>query len=380
MTTAFRRIPGPPRGIDPEGLERRLYVLPAGVVGGEAAAAAVIAGQGWPIADGLLAFTAVGLLSREAAGASLAVLPFTEAISWAEDEGLVTARHVSGLIHRIGGARKPWGGLELDRPRVMGIVNVTPDSFSDGGEAYEPEAAIVRGVAMAEAGAAVIDVGGESTRPGSETVSDEEEQRRVVPVVRALAERNITVSIDTRHARVMAAALEAGARMVNDVTALADPEALALVARTGAAVCLMHMQGEPKTMQAAPSYACAPLDVYDMLADRVAACVAAGIPRQNICVDPGIGFGKTMRHNAEVLGALALYHGLGCPLLLGVSRKSFVAQMSRGEPARERLPGTLAAELSGLDAGAHLLRVHDVAETLQAMRVWQAIRCGGDAA
>ncbi|MBI2236344.1 MAG: dihydropteroate synthase [Magnetospirillum sp.] len=375
--TAFRRIPGPPRGFEPEGLERRLYVLPAGIVAGEAAAAAVVAGQGWPLADGRLAFTAVGLLLREAGGVSLAVLPFTEAVSWAEDEGLVTSRHVSGLIHRIGGSRKPWGGLALDRPLVMGIVNVTPDSFSDGGEVFEAGAAIARGVTMVEAGAALVDVGGESTRPGSETVSDEEEARRVVPVVRGLAERGIVVSIDTRHARVMAAALEAGARLVNDVSALADPEALSLVARAGAAVCLMHMQGEPKTMQAAPSYACAPLDVYDMLADRVAACLAAGIPRENICVDPGIGFGKMVRHNAEVLGALALYHGLGCPLLLGVSRKSFVAQMSRGEPAGERLPGTLAAELAGLDAGVHILRAHDVPQTLQALRVWQAIRSGG---
>ncbi|MGE5506625.1 MAG: dihydropteroate synthase, partial [Actinomycetota bacterium] len=184
---------------------------------------------------------------------------------------------------------------------------------------------------------------------------------------------------DTRHAAVMAQAVEAGARIVNDVTALTgDPAALATVARLGVAVCLMHMNGDdPRTMQADPRYDCAPLDVYDQLAARVAACTSAGIEREHICIDPGIGFGKTAEHNAQILSALGLYLGVGLPVLLGVSRKSFVARLSKGEAAKDRLPGTLAAGLAGLDAGVHILRVHDVPETMQAMRVWQAIRAGG---
>jgi dihydropteroate synthase len=177
----------------------------------------------------------------------------------------------------------------------------------------------------------------------------------------------------------MDSAVAAGARIINDVTALAgDPDSLAVAARSGADLCLMHMQGDdPRTMQAAPHYDCAPLDVYDGLAERVSACEAAGIDRARICVDPGIGFGKTPEHNAQILGSLALLHGLGLPVLLGVSRKSFVARLSKGEAARDRLPGTLAANLAGLDAGMQILRVHDVAETVQAVAVWRAMRSGG---
>jgi dihydropteroate synthase len=380
VTSAFTHIPGPPRGFDLDGghLARQVYVIPQGIVSGAAAAAAIVGGQGWPIADGPRAFAAVGIALRQKVGAALAVLPFTEAIAWAEDEGLVVARHVSGLIHRIGSRRKPWAGLALDRPAVMGVVNVTPDSFSDGGEVFSTDEAVARGLAMAEAGAAIVDVGGESTRPGADPVSPDEEARRVVPVVRGLAERGVTVSIDTRHAAVMAEAVEAGARIVNDVTALADPAALATVARLGVAVCLMHMQGDdPRTMQADPRYDCAPLDVFDVLAARIEACVGAGIARESLCVDPGIGFGKTPAHNAQVLACLGMYHGLGLPVLLGVSRKSFVARLSKGEPAKQRLPGTLAAELAGLGAGVQIVRVHDVPETIQAIRVWEAIGQGG---
>ena len=289
------------------------------------------------------------------------------------------ARLVAETIHRMGLRRKAWGGLEMDAPRIMGIVNVTPDSFSDGGEVFDTQAAIARGLAMAEAGAAIIDVGGESTRPGAAPVSPEEEARRVLPVVRALAEKGLVVSIDTRHARIMGAAVEAGARIINDVTALlGDSGSMRVAAASGADLCLMHMQGDdPRSMQAAPHYDCAPLDVYDHLARRVRECVAAGITVERICLDPGIGFGKTPEHCAQVLGSLALLHGLGLPLLLGVSRKSFVARLSEGEAASARLPGTLAANLAGLDAGYQVLRVHDVPETVQAMAVWKAMRTGG---
>ncbi len=377
LSPTFTRSPALPRGFDVSG--GGLYLLPSGLLWGEQAAAAIISGNGWPLADGWAAFTALGVATRrKGGGADLAVASFAEVVDWAEGEDPQLARLVAETIHRMGAKRKPWGGLSLDVPRIIGIVNVTPDSFSDGGEAFGMEAAIARGFALAEAGAHIIDVGGESTRPGADPVSPEEEARRVLPVVRALAERGLCVSIDTRHASVMGAAVEAGARIINDVTALlGDPESLSVAAKSGADLCLMHMQGDdPRTMQAAPVYDCAPLDVFDQLAERVRGCAAAGILPERLCLDPGIGFGKTPEHCAHILGTLALLHGLGLPLLLGVSRKSFVARLSRGEGPRERLPGTMAANLAGLDAGIQVLRVHDVAETAQAVNIWKAMRTG----
>jgi len=263
-------------------------------------------------------------------------------------------------------------------PAGHGHRQLHPRQLSDGGVNLDPQVAVAHALEMVEAGADIVDVGGESTRPGAAAMPPEEEIARTVPVVRALAERGIAVSIDTRHAPVMAAAMDAGARIINDVTALeGDRESLDVAARTGAALCLMHMRGEPQTMQADPVYDCAPLDVYDYLAGRIAACEAAGIPRARIAGDPGIGFGKTAGHNAQLLATLALYHGLGCPVLLGASRKSFVAHLSKGEPPRQRLPGTLAAHLAGLDAGVQIVRVHDVPETAQAVAVWRAMRAAG---
>jgi len=256
----------------------------------------------------------------------------------------------------------------------MGVVNVTPDSFSDGGETLEAAAAIARGRALAAAGADIIDVGGESTRPGAAPVPVAEELRRVLPVVAALAADGIRVSIDTRRAAVMAAALAEGARIVNDVTALSgDPAALPCVAGRGAAVVLMHMQGEPATMQDDPRYVDPTTEVRAWLGARVAASVAAGIPRERIAVDPGIGFGKTVAHNLDLLARLAAFADLGCAVLVGVSRKSLIARVSRGEPADRRLAGSLAAALWAMVHGADLIRVHDVAETAQAIAVWRAI-------
>jgi dihydropteroate synthase len=224
------------------------------------------------------------------------------------------------------------------------------------------------------AGADILDIGGESTRPGAATVSIDEELDRVVPVIEVLAKEGALISIDTRRAAVMRAALAVGARIVNDVTALAgDPESLSVVAGSGAAVVLMHMQGEPRTMQADPAYRDAPLDIYDFFAARIAACAAGGIDPARIALDPGIGFGKRDPHNLAILADLALYHGLGCALLLGVSRKSFIGRLSRGEDASHRLAGSLAAALAGLDRGVQIIRVHDVAETAQAVAIWRAI-------
>lgn len=380
VVSAFRRAAGLPRGLDWSSapLDGRLYLLPSGLVAGEQAASAIVSGHGWPVAEGGLAFTAATVILRDGGTAWAALAPYAELVEWAEAEGEEVARHIGRLVRRIGARRVPWGGLALDRPLVMGIVNTTPDSFSDGGRNFAAETAIASALAMVEAGADIVDVGGESTRPGAEAVMRDEELARVLPVVRALANRGVVVSIDTRHASVMEAAINAGARIINDVTALeGDPDSLAVAARTGADLCLMHMQGKPQTMQENPVYDCAPLDVYDYLAGRIQACEAVGIPASRIATDPGIGFGKTPSHNAQLLAALALYHGLGCPILLGASRKRFIAALSKGEGAMERLPGTLAAHLAGLNAGAQIIRVHDVPETAQAVKVWRAMKAAG---
>ncbi len=369
--------PGLPRGFagPDEDLSHRLYVVPTGIVSGAAAGAAVAGGAGWPIAGSGLVFTSCAVLLRDGAHVVESLAAFDEVLDWAAAEGEGVAAHVSRLIHRIGGRRAPIAGLKLDRPLVMGIVNVTPDSFSDGGDTFSAATAIARGKAMLEAGAAIIDVGGESTRPGAAAVSPAEEARRVLPVVTELARRGAVVSIDTRHSTTMAAAIAAGAAIINDVTALTgDPAAQYVAAQSGATVILMHMRGEPRSMQTNPVYDFAPLDVYDVLAERVATCIAAGIAPDRICIDPGIGFGKTVDHNLSILARLGLYHGLGCPVLLGVSRKSFIARVSGEADARQRLPGSLAAAQMGLDQGVQILRVHDVAETHQAVAVWRAIR------
>lgn len=272
--------------------------------------------------------------------------------------------------------RAPWAGLAPHpdgRPWVMGIVNITPDSFSGDG-IVDPGAAVAQGEAMLAAGADLLDIGGESTRPGAAPVPAEEEIRRILPVVRPLAPQAV-VSVDTRNARTMEAALGAGARIVNDVSALRhDPGAAATVARAGAPVVLMHMRGlDPRSMQDDPRYGDVTLEVARFLSGRVAAAEAAGIPRERIAVDPGIGFGKTLAHNLALLDRLPLLAGLGLPLLVGVSRKGFIGRLSGvAEGGAARRPGSLAAALFAAARGAAILRVHDVAETVQALRVWAA--------
>jgi dihydropteroate synthase len=282
---------------------------------------------------------------------------------------------MSGCSRPDRGCNVPtFAGVSLDRPRIMGVVNVTPDSFSDGGEAFTSEAAIERGLAMARAGADFVDVGGESTRPGAEPVAVADELDRVVPVAAALAAAGVRVSVDTRRAEVMAAALDAGALIVNDITALnGDARALPLVVARQACVVLMHMQGEPRTMQIAPRYDDAAVDVRRWLAVRLEACLVAGIPRERVALDPGIGFGKTLAHNLRILAHLGSYRELGCAILVGVSRKSFIARLGKGEPPHDRLAGSLAAALAAVAQGAHIVRVHDVEATLQALNVWCAI-------
>lgn len=267
-----------------------------------------------------------------------------------------------------------WAGLTLDRPRIMGILNVTPDSFSDGGTHADPAAAVAAGLAMAADGADIIDIGGESTRPGAPAVPPDVEIARVVPVVRGLAGAGLCVSVDTRNAGTMRAALDAGATIVNDVSGLAhDPRAAALVAAAGCPVVLMHMRGTPDTMVSLSAYADVVTDVRREIAGRVAAARAAGIADQQIVIDPGIGFAKNATQSVALLRGLGLLAGLGYPLLVGVSRKSFIGALSSQPDPRQRLGGSLAAALFALSRGAAILRVHDVPQTAQAMRMWQAL-------
>jgi len=269
-----------------------------------------------------------------------------------------------------------FAGLPLARPLVMGVVNVTPDSFSDGGDFADRDAAIAHALRLRDEGADIVDIGGESTRPGAAALDPDEEIRRVVPVVAAAVGAGAAVSIDTRHAPVMRAALAAGAIVVNDVTALADAGAIAAVRDAGASAVLMHMRGDPATMQREPRYDDVVAEVAAYLAARVAACVVAGIPRERLAIDPGIGFGKTVAHNVALLAGLPQLVRGGLPVLIGVSRKSFIARLSAGEPPKERLPGSLAGALWAVQHGAAIVRVHDVAATRQALAVWQAIAAG----
>ena len=324
----------------------RLYLRPTGF------------GDGVKLAGGLVRFEQVELIRREGAVITRERVTLDQA-----------AKIAPLLLARLTAPRAAIASISFDRPSVMGILNVTPDSFSDGGAHADPA---VAADAMLAAGAAIVDVGGESTRPGAIPVALDEELARVMPVLDAL--RGASLSIDTRKAAVMAAALDAGVALINDVSALTfDAAALALVAARRCPVVLMHAQGTPQTMQATPHYDDVLLDVYDWLEARIDVCVAAGIDHARVIVDPGIGFGKTLAHNLALLRGVGLFHGLGCPILLGVSRKAMIGTLAGGVVVGERLPGSLALALHGLGQGVQLLRVHDVAATVQAVRMWEAL-------
>lgn len=290
---------------------------------------------------------------------------------WAEQAGQDVLTYVEKTLRSLKAPCLKVAGLSVRAgPLIMGIVNVTPDSFSDGGDHFATQGAIDHAKSLFAQGADILDIGGESTRPGAKAVSLEEELSRVIPVIQGLAGLGATLSIDTRHAEVMRCAINAGAHIINDVTALEGVGALKTAAELGVPVILMHMQGQPQTMQESPVYEDCVLDVFDYLKDRIFACTEVGIELENICVDPGIGFGKSLDHNMEILSKLGLYHGLGVPVLLGASRKSFIAKICPNAEAKDRLPGSLAAALQGACSGVQVLRVHDVAETKQALDVW----------
>jgi dihydropteroate synthase len=265
--------------------------------------------------------------------------------------------------------------IRLDQPQVMGIINATPDSFSDGGQFADAVAAAEAGARMASDGAAIIDVGGESTRPGARTIWEGDEIERVIPVIRQLAAGGAAVSADTRKADVMTAAVAAGARMINDVSALTyDARSAEVAASLNVPVVLMHHQGDPQTMQDDPRYDDVLVEIYLWLEERIAAAEESGIARDKILVDPGFGFGKNVGHNLELMNGLAVFHSLGCPLVVGASRKRTIGALSGEAPADKRLGGSIAFALKAVEQGAQIVRVHDVFETVQALKVWRGLR------
>lgn len=269
--------------------------------------------------------------------------------------------------------------LDLSAPLVMGVLNVTPDSFSDGGRFTRVDAALRQAEAMVSAGACIVDVGGESTRPGAAPVTEQQEIDRVLPVVEAIAARlDVVISLDTSSPGVMREGAEAGAGLINDVRALQRPGAMVAAAQSGLPVCLMHMQGEPGSMQADPHYEDVVQDVSEYLAARVNACIEAGIPRDRLLIDPGFGFGKNDTHNLTLLSRLAAFAPMQLPILVGLSRKSMIGRLL-GREVNERVIGSVALALMAIERGAHIVRVHDVEETMDALRLWQAVQaCGGE--
>ncbi|HKR18771.1 MAG TPA: dihydropteroate synthase [Stellaceae bacterium] len=344
-----------------------LRVRPVATIAGDVAAAGVRNGTAHWLAGSTRAFGAVELLSRTANGIATTVTPVPALLHALKGEPDLHTT-IEAALHRLTAPRPNWAGFTLDRPLIMGILNVTPDSFSDGGRFADPARAIAHGRALVAAGADIVDVGGESTRPGAAPVTPDEEFTRVEPVIQALAAAGAVISADTRHASVMTRALKAGARIINDVAALSQPGAMDVAAKTHAPVVLMHMQGDPSTMQHAPRYGLASLDIVEFLEARIAACTNAGIARDAIVVDPGIGFGKTQAHNLEILARIGLLHDLGVGILIGASRKSFL-----GGTVDARLAGSLAIAIHAVQQGVQIVRVHDVAETRAAIATTEAL-------
>ncbi len=338
------------------------YVRPIGLVFGADARRLIAEGKAGALGGHeAIAFLRVEMIERGSSELRRETVPFRD---------LASSQAMTAVTLR----RPGFAGVSLDAVRTMGIVNVTPDSFSDGGRLESREAAIAHALKLADEGADLVDVGGESTRPGSDAVGLDDELERVIPVVEGLSGK-VRVSVDTRKSQVMRRATAAGAVAINDVSALLhDPDAAVAVKESDASIIIMHAQGEPKTMQLSPSYAHVTLDVYDFLNSRIDALVGAGIPKSKIMVDPGIGFGKTYQHNLQVLSEMTIFHGLGVGVLVGLSRKSIVGALTGVKAAADRVSGSVGGALQAAVNGAHVLRVHDVRPTLDALRMfWGAM-------
>ena len=325
------------------------------------------------LAGGLNWFAAVELIQVDENRRAATNLVPVEGIESRFDEDM--AAQWKALTSRRAPLQLGERTVRLDQPQVMGIINATPDSFSDGGQFADAAAAAEAGADMAAQGAAIVDIGGESTRPGARSVWEGDEIERVVPIIRQLALGGAAVSADTRKADVMTAAIEAGARMINDVSALTyDGRSVGIVAASSVPIVLLHHQGVPETMQENPHYDDVLIEVYRWLEERVGAAENAGISRDRILIDPGFGFGKNVGHNLELMNGLSLFHSLGCALVVGASRKRTIGALSGESPADKRLGGSIAFALKAAEQGAQILRVHDVFETIQAVKVWRGLR------
>lgn len=350
---------------------REIYVRPVGLYAAQQAEQGEMVWGALRLADGWLDFAAIEVIERNGAAIERRIAGLGDFLERDWGRRTIAAADMFEALRR---PRARVGGLALDRPRIMGIVNVTPDSFSDGGSHPSAQAAIDHAFRLEEEGADIIDIGGESTRPGSDPVPEKDELARVMPVIEGLAGKTrALISVDTRKAAVMAAAARAGADIINDVSALShDPRALEAAAAAGLPVVLMHALGDPKTMQDDPRYGDVVLDVFDYLEARVEAATRAGIAREKLIVDPGIGFGKTLEHNLALMAGLALFQGLGLPVLVGASRKRFVGALTGATEPKARVEGSIGAALAAAGQGVQILRVHDVRQTRQALAVWEA--------
>jgi dihydropteroate synthase len=338
-------------------------------------------GQFARLAGGLQFFAAWEMIAVEGGRrAGQALIPIDRVDDMVSDLSAAQAEAAQKVMAQVMAPRAPLTlgqrTVRLDQPQVMAILNMTPDSFSGGNALLDdPAAAAEVAVAMAAQGAAIIDIGGESTRPGAADVWEEDEKARVLPVIQHLSASGTALSIDTRKAAVMEASLAAGAHMINDVSALLyDPRALDVVSKSSCPVVLMHYPGPPTSPHTRDSYSDPLIEVYDWLSDRIDAVVAGGVDRARIIVDPGIGFGKGVAANLALLNGLSLFHGLGCPILLGASRKRLIGALSNEAPADARLGGSVALALKGAEQGAQIIRVHDVPETVQALHIWRGLR------
>lgn len=348
-------------------MTERFYLHPLALLHGPDAAHAVADGRAGWLAGGPVAYTQAGLVARSGESRTVRHLPYAD-LRDSED------RDIAQALAAVGSARAALPGLDLPDVAVMGVVNVTPDSFSDGGQYADTATAVAQGEALIAAGADILDIGGESTRPGSDATPKACELDRVLPVIEGLVDHGVPISIDTRKTFIMRKAATAGALVINDISALQfDPEAIETARELGLPVVLMHSAGDPKTMQQNPEYDDVVLDVFDALESRIRACEEGGIPRARIIADPGIGFGKTFQHNHALLRELTVFHGLGVRIMLGVSRKAFIGALSGEKVAGRRVSGSVSAGLVGVIQGVQLLRVHDVAETVQAVRTWAGI-------
>lgn len=348
-----------------------IYLEPVGLLYGPVAREAIALGAALPIAgSSSIAFAAVRLWEGEPGNVKHAIVRISTMQAFDEPR-------VKDLLDRIAAPRAPIAGVSMDSPRIMGIVNVTPDSFSDGGDHFEAEAAIEHARKLAAEGADFVDIGAESTRPGSSPVAENEELRRLLPVLKGLAGLTVPLSADTRKPEIMLEAAAAGAAILNDVSALTfAPDSLSTAAKLNLPTVLMHAQGDPQTMQDNPVYKDAVIEVYDFLESRIEAAAAAGIHRDRIIADPGIGFGKTLAHNLSLLQSISIFHGLGVPLLAGTSRKGFVQELTNAEGPKEAVEGSVAAALDAVSQGVQIIRTHDVHATYQALSLWKSLRGG----